>query len=67
MENDKLNCSSFVQQTYTVEQIAKILGISQRKAYNFCESTSDFRTMRLGRRCLRVHKASFDHWLSHSS
>lgn len=50
--------------TYTAEDIAQILGISVRKAYDLCETTKDFKVMRLGRRCLRIHKASFDNWLN---
>lgn len=51
-----------VQRTYTAEQIAQILGVSIRKAYNLCETTTDFKVMRLGKRCLRIHKESFDEW-----
>ena len=57
------NCSTTAQRTYTVEQVAEILGVSIRKAYYLCEATKDFKVIRLGRRCLRVHKESFDHWL----
>lgn len=52
------------QRTYTAEQIAQILGVSIRKAYNLCETTTDFKVMRLGKRCLRIHKESFDQWLN---
>lgn len=52
------------QRTYTAEQVAKILGIGLRKAYCFCESTTEFKVMRLGKRCLRIHKESFDQWLN---
>ncbi len=53
-----------VQRTYTAEQVAQILGVSLRKAYNLCETTTDFKVMRLGKRCLRIHKESFDQWLN---
>lgn len=56
------NKISPVQRTYTAEQIAQILGVSIRKAYNLCETTTDFKVMRLGKRCLRIHKESFDEW-----
>lgn len=56
------NKNSPVQRTYTAEQIAQILGVSIRKAYNLCETTTDFKVMRLGKRCLRIHKESFDEW-----
>lgn len=52
------------QRTYTAEQVAQILGVSLRKAYNLCETTTDFKVMRLGKRCLRIHKESFDQWLN---
>jgi hypothetical protein len=53
-----------VQRTYTAEQVAQILGISLRKAYGLCETTTQFKVMRLGKRCLRIHKESFDKWLN---
>ncbi len=52
------------QQTYTAERIAEILGVSVRKAYQLCETTKDFKVMRLGKRCLRIHKESFDRWFN---
>jgi len=52
--------------TYTADQVAKILGVSIRTAYKLCESTNDFRVLRLGKRCLRIHKESFDNWLNGS-
>jgi len=58
------NICSPVQRTYTVEQIAIILDVSIRKAYNICEDTNDFIVKRLGPRCLRINKDSFDHWLN---
>lgn len=57
------NCSTNTQRTYTVDQVAEILGVSVRKAYYLCENAKDFKVIRLGRRCLRVHKESFDRWL----
>ena len=50
--------------TYTAEQIAEILGVSVRKVYYICETTTDFRVIRLGKRCLRIHKESFDRWFN---
>lgn len=52
---------------YTVEEIGQILGVSIRKAYSICEEveeTKEFKVMRLGKRCVRVHKQSFDNWLA---
>ncbi|HCC34829.1 MAG TPA: hypothetical protein DEQ02_04045 [Ruminococcaceae bacterium] len=64
MDNVNEFCGGSAQGTYTAEQIAKILGVSIRKAYNLCESTTDFKVMRLGKRCLRIHKESFDRWFN---
>lgn len=59
------NCSKPGQSgTYTAEQVAEILGVSVRKAYYLCEHTTDFKVLRLGKRCLRIHKESFDKWFN---
>ena len=58
------NICSNPQQTYTVEEIAEILDISIRKAYYLCEDTQDFIVKRLGKRCLRINKKSFDDWFN---
>ena len=47
---------------YTVEQIARLLAISRRSAYNLCNSTTEFRVLRVGG-SIRVPKDSFDAWL----
>lgn len=56
------DCSPSVQRTYTVDQVAEILGVSIRKAYDLCENEDGFKVIRLGKRCLRVHRESFDKW-----
>jgi DNA-directed RNA polymerase specialized sigma subunit len=48
-------CSKSVQRTYTAEQVAEILGVSIRKAYNLCETTNNFKVIRLGKRCHSTH------------
>lgn len=59
------NCiETQVQRTYTVEEIAQILGISTRKAYDFCSKTSDFKVLHIGKRCIRVHRESFENWFA---
>lgn len=58
--------STVVPQTYTAEQVATILGVSIRKAYQLCESTTDFKVIRIGR-CLRIHRESFDRWFNNFS
>ena len=47
---------------YTVEEIAPMLAISLRSAYNLCNSTTEFRVLRVGG-SIRVPKDSFDAWL----
>ena len=44
---------------YTVEEIARMLAISLRSAYN---STTEFRVLRVGG-SIRIPKDSFDAWL----
>ena len=51
-----------VQRTYSVKDIAEILGVSLCTAYNLCETTKDFKVICMGKRCLRIHKESFDKW-----
>ena len=51
-----------VQRTYTAKEVADILGVSLRTAYSLCETTKDFNVLRMGKRCLRIHKESFDKW-----
>ena len=47
---------------YTVEEIARMLAISLRSAYNLCNNTTEFRVLRVGG-SIRVPKDSFDAWL----
>ena len=47
---------------YTVEEIVRMLAISLRSAYNLCNSTTEFRVLRVGG-SIRVPKDSFDAWL----
>jgi len=56
------NDCNVAQHTYTVEQIAKILSVSVRKAHYLCDETDGFIVKRLGKRCLRINKESFDNW-----
>ena len=55
------NC--IARRTYTINEVAEILGVSLRTVYYLCESTEDFKVIRMGRRCIRIHKESFDKWL----
>ena len=47
---------------YTVEEIARMLAISLRSAYNLCNSTTEFRVLRVGG-SIRIPKGGFDAWL----
>ena len=47
---------------YTVEEVAQMLAISLRSAYNFCNTTGEFRVLRVGG-SIRIPKDSFDAWL----
>ena len=51
---------------YTVEQVAQMLAISLRSAYNLCNSTAEFRVLRIGG-SIRVPKDSFDAWLNRAA
>ena len=51
---------------YTVEEIARMLAISLRSAYNLCNSTTKFRVLRVGG-SIRVPKDSFDAWLNRAA
>ena len=54
--------SSPFKQSYTVEEVAVILDMKIRTAYDFCNSTNDFVVKRIGSRTLRINKVSFDNW-----
>ena len=47
---------------YTVEEVAQMLAISLRSAYNLCNTTNDFRVLRVGG-SIRIPKDSFHPWL----
>ena len=51
---------------YTVEEIARMLAISLRSAYNLCNSTTEFRVLR-GVGSIRIPKDGFDAWLYRSA
>ena len=51
---------------YTVKEVAQMLAISLRSAYNLCNSTTKFRVLRVGG-SIRVLKNSFDAWLNRAA
>ena len=55
-------CLKAITLVYTVEEIAQMLSISLRSAYNLCNSTTEFRVLRVGG-SIRIPKDSFDAWL----
>ena len=61
--SDKAKAATHDALVYKVEEIAQILAISSRAAYNLCKSTKDFKVIRIGK-SVRVNKQSFDNWLS---
>ena len=56
---DSLKATTLV---YTVEEIAQMLSISLRSAYNLCNSTTECRVLQVGG-SIRIPKDSFDAWL----
>ena len=48
---------------YRAEEIAQLLAISNRAAYNLCNTTKNFKVIRLGT-SIRVSKQSFDDWFA---
>ena len=47
--------------TYTVNEIARMLGVSQARAYRLVQEGL-FKSVRIGN-AIRISKRSFDHWL----
>ena len=47
--------------TYTVNEIARILGVSRTQAYRLVQEDL-FKSVRIGN-AIRIPKRSFDHWL----
>ena len=57
------NEATVEKRTYTANEVAAILGVNVRTVYNLCNNSPAFKIVRLGRGCIRIHKASFDRWL----
>lgn len=49
---------------YLVSEVAAILNMSERSAYQFCNTTEDFVVKHCGPKTLRINKDSFDRWLN---
>lgn len=61
--SDQTNAAKHEPLVYRVEEIAQLLAISPRAAYNLCNTTKDFRVLRIGT-SIRVNKQSFDNWFA---
>ena len=61
--SDQTKASKHEPLVYRVEEIAQLLAISPRAAYNLCNTTKDFRVLRIGT-SIRVNKQSFDNWFA---
>lgn len=51
----------FECRTYTVNDVARILGVSQARVYRLVQEGL-FKSVRIGN-AIRISKRSFDHWL----
>ena len=61
--SDQTKATTHEPLVYRVEEIAQLLAISPRAAYNLCNTTKDFRVLRIGT-SIRVNKQSFDNWFA---
>ena len=61
--SDQTQAAKLVPLVYRVDEIAQLLAISNRAAYNLCNTTKDFKVIRLGT-SIRVSKQSFDDWFA---
>ena len=61
--SDQTPAAKLVPLVYRVDEIAQLLAISNRAAYNLCNTTKDFKVIRLGT-SIRVSKQSFDDWFA---
>lgn len=61
--SDQTQAAKLTPLVYRVDEIAQLLAISNRAAYNLCNTTKDFKVIRLGT-SIRVSKQSFDDWFA---
>ena len=61
--SDQTKAAKHEPLVYRVEEIAQLLAISPRTAYNLCNTTKDFRVLHIGT-SIRVNKQSFDSWFA---
>ena len=60
MKNN-INTPDQIKRVYTVKEVAAILGVSDRHAYNYCNATKEFDVIKIGN-SIRIKKDSFDKW-----
>jgi len=60
-EDGAQNMDALVKRTYTVEELAGILGIGRSSAYELVRQ-GHFKIVRIGT-AIRISKKSFDEWL----
>jgi len=53
--------------TYTPAEAAEILGVSVRLIYQMCKEDPPWKVIKLGQRCIRIHKETFDKWFNKST
>ena len=61
--SDQTKAAKHEPLVYRVDEIAQLLAISPRAAYNLCNTTKDFRVLRIGT-SIRVNKQRFDNWFA---
>ena len=61
--SDQTKAAKHEPLVYRVEEIAQLLAISPRAAYNLCNTTKNSRVLRIGT-SIRVNKQSFDNWFA---
>ena len=61
--SDQTKAAKHEPLVYRVDEIAQLLAISPRAAYNLCNTTKDFRVLHIGT-SIRVNKQSFDSWFA---
>ena len=61
--SDQTKAAKHEPLVYRVEEIAQLWAISPRAAYNLCNTTKNFRVLRIGT-SIRVNKQSFDNWFA---
>lgn len=52
-----------VKSSYEVKEIANMLSIPLRTAYDFCKKTDAFKVVKVGS-LVRINKESFDKWFN---